>query len=188
MFSLAISSLFDPRAAISRVLRWQLDDASLFQAAILLACLTGLTDPVVELAASNVVNGDVGTIPPFGAALSQLLVVYVTAFLLSRAGRVVDGSQDFLAALKVSIWFGFVSIPPILLLIVLSVLMPAAAPIVFLLIGIWLLVIMAGFVQELHGIKNRFLAIVLVILISLITQAIALLLTPLMSNLPTGGN
>ena len=156
MLQLAIASLSRPGPSISSVLRYDVPNSALLCAATLLACFTGIVDPLIALFVGGSDVAAAGNAPFLSAAM-QLVVILVTAFAVYRVGTLFGGTGDLNGALKVSVWYGVVSIIPSIAFLLFQASGSAFAPIVQFIVLIWMLYTLSSFVQVLHGFESLFM-------------------------------
>lgn len=175
MFSLAISSLTQPGPAITQVLRQNFDNATLFLVAALLACITGIMDPVIGLLLARD-TAIAAPLPPFVVAGIQMGAIMVTALAAHRIGAMFGGKGNFNGSLKVSVWYGVVSILPSLAILILQATGSGAAPLVQLVVLVWMMFVLSTFIKVLHGFDNLFLTALGVVGASFIIGIVSVLI------------
>lgn len=175
-------SLRDPRGVARLMLRMNLSANVLWLAAALAAVgsalLThlgmGLMMPV-EMGAAMVLPS------PLFTALSQFVVVVLTALLAAFVGRMAGGKGQFAGALLLVTWLQFVLLAlQAVQLVLLLVIPPLGMALGYLAVAVffWLL---SSFVAELHGFRSTALTFIGVFLTTLVAAfVLALLLFPMM--------
>ena len=155
MIDLVLKSVTEPRETIARVLAMNVDPATLYKLALLVAAISGVIDaisrtvlPLPEAYSSSLLSS-----PIFLAGL-QFFGIFIVAFLVHRIGRLFDGRGDLIGALRISIWFAFIWLFTVVFVILLILLLPTIAPLAQLIILVWMLGVFTRFVQELHGFEN----------------------------------
>ena len=158
MLQLAIASLIRPEPSIQQVLRMQVPDAILFRVAVIVACISGIIEPVI-VALINDPELSAKSSSPIMSAGIQLAVIMVTAFAIDRIGNMFGGTGEFNGALKVSVWYGIVSIVPSAVVLLLTGLGGPAGTLAFVAVPFWLVFVLATFVRVLHGFRSQFLTL-----------------------------
>jgi len=156
MLQLVISSLTQPGLSIVTVLRNSIPNQMLIRAAAVLACFTGIVDPLIAFAIIGPEALEQGS-APFVIALIQIVAILLTAVAIFRIGAMFGGQGDFNGALKVSVWYGLVSIIPSVLILIFQASGSGAAPVVQLFVLIWMLFILSSFIKVLHGFQSLFM-------------------------------
>ena len=154
MLSLAIDSLFSPRAAIRRVFAWQVDVRAFYLGAALLACISGVVNGLV---APMIEGTGVG---PLVVAVRQLFLIAVLTVGIDRIGRAFGGTGDFDGALRVVVWHGAVEVLSTAVVIVAAMALGPIGNLALVFLLVWLFVVLVIFVQELHGFRSMFMTIV----------------------------
>lgn len=175
MLQLALTSLWQPRASVAIVLRTPFSDGILARAAIVLACLSGIIDPVAGLLFNNGAPPSLAQ-SPFVVALIQLGAIFLTAVVAYKGGQLFGGTGDFNNSLKVSVWYGVVSIVPSIVILMMQSSGSGLAPTVQFLILIWMMFVLSSFVMVLHNFPSLFLTSLGVIGASLVVGMGTLLL------------
>ncbi len=183
MLQLAIKSLTQPRASIAKVLRYDIENALLYQAAIVLACLSGILDPVI----GTLVSGEFSTVgDPLLLAAFQFVAIIVTAVAIFWIGGRFGGIGDYNGALKVSVWYGVVSILPSIAIVFFQASGSSLGGVVQFGVLFWMLFIISNFILVLHGFRNLFMTILGVVGSSIIIGMVSLMVLSMFGLIPGG--
>lgn len=158
MLQLAIASLIQPGPSIQQVLRMPVADAILLRVAIVVACLSGIIDPIVATLIADPALAATGNAPIITAGI-QLAVIMVTTFAIDRIGGMFGGTGNFNGAFKVSVWYAVISIIPSTIVLILQATGSQIGVLVFVVVSFWLVFVLATFVRVLHGFRSQFLTL-----------------------------
>lgn len=140
--------------------------------------------PTLVLALVSVLNGliyglilsPVLAMSPIVLALVSGGVIWASAWLLSVIGAQLGGQGSVSVLLRVVLWLQLIRLAAQFLLLVVGFVIPALAPMLSMVAGVWMLYMAVCFVSEAHGFGTRWKAVALLGAVFVVTLVLASLL------------
>ena len=158
MLHLIIESFVRPRETMRGILRRDLPEALLLPAAVAICCVVAAVEGVFAVVFGTGSDGSLLR-GPIGLAVVQFGILLVSALLIDRVGAMFGGNGTWKSAMIVAIWYMVVSLGPNMIVLYVQHSggdMSTFLAVQFIAAG-WMLVMLTGFVQVVHGFKNAFL-------------------------------
>lgn len=155
MLELILSTLSRPRETIRDIIARPVSKTDIMKVAALLSCFSGILGYALSFYMNRANPGQFAEpgSPLMGAAVNFALV-YVFAFLIDRVGSFLGGQGTFDGALKVSVWSSIVGLLAIAAAIIVMVLADQLGFLALVVFSAWSFVLLAVFIQELHGFRS----------------------------------
>ena len=158
MLHLIIESFTRPRETMRGILRRDLPEALLLPAAVAICCVVAAVEGAFAVVFGTGSDGSLLR-GPIGLAVVQFGILLVSALLIDRVGAMFGGTGNWKSAMIVAIWYMVVSLGPNMIVLYVQHSgedMSTFLAVQFIAAG-WMLVVLTGFVQVVHGFKSAFL-------------------------------
>lgn len=175
MLQLALDTIIRPRDAADRLLQLNLSEKTLFQAALLMACLQAILPMfglIIDRFGNTALVQFVATYP-FAMAAKYLATIYAAALLLHRIGASFGGKGSARQMMLLSVWYATIGVCILIPVAVVFYLNSTAGTFLMAAAALRILFAFSLFVQKAHQFQSLFLTFVGIIVGQFLVETIS---------------
>jgi len=175
MLQLAVDTIIRPRDAADRLLQLNLSEKTLFQAAVLMACLQAIM-PMFGLVLDRFGNTALVqfvAVHPIAMAAKYLATIYAIALLLHRVGTTFGGKGTARQMILLSVWYATIGACVLVPVAAVFYMNSTAGTFLMAAAALRILYAFSLFVQKAHQFQSLFLTFVAIIVGQFIVETIA---------------